>query len=82
MNLILPVKQYKYDICGILLVNSKELLKYQIAADINKMFQCQSCNMVFDTKNKFENHVAKTSDNSQNTTVISMVMKIVKVGEL
>jgi hypothetical protein len=35
-----------------------------------RLFQRQSCNMVFDTKNKFENPVAKMRDNSQNITVI------------
>ncbi|HZA69060.1 MAG TPA: C2H2-type zinc finger protein [Nitrososphaeraceae archaeon] len=66
----LPVKPYKCNVCGMVLVNSKELLKHQIAVHIDKMFQCQSCNKIFGTKNKFENHVAEIHDNSQNATVI------------
>jgi hypothetical protein len=38
-----PVKSYKCSSCGIVLVNSKELLKHQIAAHVDKMVQCQSC---------------------------------------
>jgi uncharacterized C2H2 Zn-finger protein len=70
MRLKPPVKPYKCNICGMVLVNSKELLKHQIAVHIDKMFQCQSCNKIFGTKNKFENHVAEIHDNSQNATVI------------
>ena len=70
MKLKLPVKPYKCNICGMVLVNSKELLKHQIAVHIDKMFQCQSCNKIFGTKNKFENHIAEIHDNSQNAIVI------------
>ena len=52
------------------LINSKELLKHQIAVHIDKMFQCQSCNKIFGTKNKFENHVAEIHDKPQKATVI------------
>jgi uncharacterized C2H2 Zn-finger protein len=65
-----PVKSYKCSICGIVLVNSKELLKHQIAAHVNKMFQCQSCNKIFDTKDKFENHTAEIHGVSQKTTIV------------
>jgi uncharacterized C2H2 Zn-finger protein len=70
MRLKLPVKPYKCNICGMVLVSSKELSKHQIAVHIDKMFQCQSCNKIFGTKNKFENHVAEIHDNSQNAPVI------------
>jgi uncharacterized Zn finger protein len=75
MKLKLPVKQYKCNICGIVEVNSKELLKHQIAVHIDKMFQCQSCNKVFDTKIKFENHAAKVHGNSQYTTDSNSTME-------
>jgi uncharacterized C2H2 Zn-finger protein len=70
MRLKPPVKPYKCNICGMVLINSKELLKHQIAVHIDKMFQCQSCNKIFGTKNKFENHVAEIHDNLQRATVI------------
>jgi uncharacterized C2H2 Zn-finger protein len=66
-----PVKSYKCNICGIVLVNSKELLKHEISVHIDKMFQCQSCNKIFDTKDKFENHAAEIHGMSQNTTIVS-----------
>jgi len=64
------------------LINSKELLKHQIAVHIDKMFQCQSCNKIFGTKNKFENHVVEIHDNPQKATVIPGVMIIVRVVKL
>jgi uncharacterized C2H2 Zn-finger protein len=70
MRLKPPVKPYKCKICGMVLINSKELLKHQIAVHIDKMFQCQSCNKIFGTKNKFENHVAEIHDKPQKATVI------------
>ena len=70
MRLRPSVKPYQCNICGMVLVNSKELLKHQIAVHIDKMFQCQSCNKIFGTKNKFENHVAEIHDKPQKTTVI------------
>jgi hypothetical protein len=66
-----PVKSYKCDICGMVLINSKELLKHQIAVHVDKMFQCQSCNKIFGTKDKFENHAAEIHGMSQNTTIVS-----------
>jgi uncharacterized C2H2 Zn-finger protein len=66
-----PVKLYKCNICGMVLVNSKELLKHQIAVHIDKMFQCQSCNKIFGTKDKFENHVAEIHGMSQNAAIVS-----------
>jgi Zinc finger, C2H2 type len=65
-----PVKSYDCNICGIVLVNSKELLKHQIAVHVDNMFQCQSCNKIFGTKDKFENHAAEIHGMSQNTTIV------------
>lgn len=65
MNLISSSKPYKCDICGIQEVNYEELLKHQIAVHIDKLFQCQSCNKVFDTKIKFETHAGEVHGNSQ-----------------
>jgi hypothetical protein len=65
-----PVKSYKCNLCGIVLVNSKELLKHQIAVHIDKMFQCQSCNKIFGTQDKFENHAAEIHGMSQKTTIV------------
>ena len=59
MNPISSSKPYKCDTCSILAVNYYELLKHQIAVHIDKMFQCQSCNKVFDTTIKFEIHAAE-----------------------
>jgi hypothetical protein len=64
-----PVKSYKCSICGIVSVGSNELLKHQIAAHVDKIFQCQSCNKIFDTKDMFENHVTKIHGVSQTTVV-------------
>jgi uncharacterized C2H2 Zn-finger protein len=65
-----PVKTYKCNTCGIILANSRELLKHQIAVHIDKMFQCQSCNKIFGTKDEFENHAAEIHGISQNTTIV------------
>jgi hypothetical protein len=65
MNPISSSKPYKCDICSILAVNYDELLKHQIAVHIDKMFQCQSCNKVFDTTIKFEIHAAEIHGNSR-----------------
>jgi hypothetical protein len=65
-----PVKSYKCSICGIVSINSKELLKHQIAAHVDRMVQCQSCNKIFDTKDKFENHAAEIHGTSQITTIV------------
>lgn len=65
------VKLDKCNICGIVLVNSRELLKHKIALHSAGMFQCQSCNKIFDTKYNFENHLSEIHDTSQNITVIS-----------
>jgi ribosome-binding protein aMBF1 (putative translation factor) len=65
------VKPYKCNICGLVLVNPKELLKHKIVLHGDRIYQCQSCNKIFDTKYKFENHLAEIHDTSQNTTAIS-----------
>lgn len=46
------------------LVNEEEeeLTKHQIIVHIDKMPQCQSCNKVFDNKQKFEEHSAEIHD--------------------
>jgi uncharacterized C2H2 Zn-finger protein len=41
------------------LINEEELTKHQIIVHIDKMLQCQSCNKVFDNKQKFEIHCAE-----------------------
>jgi hypothetical protein len=53
------------------LVNPKELLKHKTVLHSNRIYQCQSCNKIFDTKYKFGNHLAEIHDISQNTTAIS-----------
>jgi hypothetical protein len=65
------VKPYKCNICGLVLVNPKELLKHKTVLHSDRIYQCQSCNKIFDTKYKFENHLAEIHDTSQNTTAIS-----------
>jgi|GEM_PF-882811 uncharacterized C2H2 Zn-finger protein len=65
------VKPYKCNICGLVFVNPKELLKHKIVLHGDRIYQCQSCNKIFDTKYKFENHLAEIHDTSQNTTAIS-----------
>ena len=65
------VKPYKCNICGLVLVNPNEILKHKIVLHSNRMYQCQSCNKIFDTKYKFENHLAKIHETSQNTNAIS-----------
>jgi hypothetical protein len=37
-------------------VNSEELAKHKSAVHIGKMFQCQSCNKIFDSKQDFQTH--------------------------
>jgi uncharacterized C2H2 Zn-finger protein len=37
-------------------VNSKELSKHQMIVHMDKMFQCQSCNKVFNNRKEFEKH--------------------------
>jgi uncharacterized C2H2 Zn-finger protein len=56
---------YKCNICGIVLINSKELSKHQKAVHTDKMFQCQSCNKLFDNKKEFKNHAADVHSNSR-----------------
>ena len=50
---------YRCNICGMVLVNEEELTKHQIIVHIGKMPQCQSCNKVFDDKQKFKEHSAE-----------------------
>jgi Zinc finger, C2H2 type len=66
-----PAKPYKCNICGLVLINTKELLKHKIVLHNDRIYQCQSCNKIFDTKYRFENHLAEIHDTSQNTTAIS-----------
>jgi uncharacterized C2H2 Zn-finger protein len=63
-----PSQSYKCDICGMVLVNYKEFLKHMAAVHIDEMFQCQSCNKVFNTKIKLEKHAADVHGNTQYTT--------------
>jgi Zinc finger, C2H2 type len=65
------VKPCKCNICGLVLINTKELLKHKIVLHNDRIYQCQSCNKIFDTKYRFENHLAEIHDTSQNTTAIS-----------
>jgi hypothetical protein len=65
------VKPYKCNICGLVLLNTRELLKHKIVLHNDRIYQCQSCNKIFDTKYRFENHLAEIHDTSQNTTAIS-----------
>ena len=64
------IKPDKCNICGRVLANSGELLKHKIALHSDSMFQCQSCNEIFDTKYKFENHL-EIHNTPQYTAVIS-----------
>jgi Zinc finger, C2H2 type len=66
-----PAKPYKCNICGLVLINTKELLKHKIVLHNDRIYQCQSCNKIFDTKYRFENHLAEIHNTSQNTTAIS-----------
>lgn len=66
-----PVKPYKCNICGLVFVNLNELLKHKIVLHSDRKYQCQSCNKIFDTRYKFENHLAEIHDTSQETTAIS-----------
>jgi Zinc finger, C2H2 type len=65
------VKPYKCNTCGLVLINTKELLKHKIVLHNDRIYQCQSCNKIFDTKYRFENHLAEIHDTSQNATAIS-----------
>jgi uncharacterized C2H2 Zn-finger protein len=65
-----PVKSNKCNICGMVLVNSRELLKHQNAVHIDKMFQCQSCNKIFGTKDKFENHAGEIHGMPRNRIIV------------
>jgi uncharacterized C2H2 Zn-finger protein len=60
---------YRCNICGMILVNEEELTKHQIIVHIDKMLQCQSCNRVFDNKQKFKEHSAEVhgSDSQSNS---------------
>jgi predicted RNA-binding Zn-ribbon protein involved in translation (DUF1610 family) len=65
------VKPYKCNTCGLVLINTKELLKHKIVLHNDRIYQCQSCNKIFDTKYRFENHLAEIHDTSQNATATS-----------
>jgi rubredoxin len=64
------VKPYKCNTCGLVLINTKELLKHKIVLHNDRIYQCQSCNKIFDTKDKFENHAAEIHGTSQITTIV------------
>jgi uncharacterized C2H2 Zn-finger protein len=51
---------YRCDICGMIFVNEKELVKHSE----QKMFQCQSCNAFFESKEDFEKHAIQHSKKS------------------
>jgi hypothetical protein len=61
-----------------ILVNSEELKKHQIVVHIDKMFQCQSCNKVFDNKQEFERHAIEV--HSSNTLLMMLLIKLVKTS--
>ena len=53
---------YACDICEMIFVNEKELAKHKAlvhATNSENMFQCQSCNAFFYSKEKFKNHIAE-----------------------
>jgi uncharacterized C2H2 Zn-finger protein len=53
---------YSCDICEMMFVNEKELAKHKAVvhtANNEKMFQCQSCNAFFDSREKFKKHTVE-----------------------
>jgi uncharacterized C2H2 Zn-finger protein len=63
--------RYKCNICDIIFINSKELIKHQMIVHVSKMFQCQSCNKVFDNKKEFEKHATEIHKNKPSNGNIS-----------
>jgi uncharacterized C2H2 Zn-finger protein len=60
-------ESYVCNICGMVFVNVKELAKHSElvhAANREKMFQCQSCNAFFESKEDFEKHAIQHSKKS------------------
>jgi uncharacterized C2H2 Zn-finger protein len=59
---------YRCDICGMIFVNEKELVKHSelvhATSNDQKMFQCQSCNAFFESKEDFEKHAIQHSKKS------------------
>ena len=49
-------ESFKCTICGMALTNSWELTRHRIAVHMDKMFQCQSCTGIFDSRQEFEKH--------------------------
>ena len=50
-------KSYKCGVCGMILVNARELTKHEIRVHVDKMYQCQSCNKIFKSNIEFSKHI-------------------------
>jgi uncharacterized C2H2 Zn-finger protein len=72
---------YKCSICGMVVVNSNELVSHRNAVHVDSMLQCQACGRFFEGEKEFEKHAIEVHGSASQTASNSAHSLSLDAGE-